>query len=105
MIPSSQPAQEIRLPELLSVPIIVPRTPAANITMAQTTTMASMTARNVPQIGKPIEWTTLSRDRPKKKNFKSRYKWPGQLKNVEELKRRLIFIRQSGSSPKSPSKA
>ncbi|RKF81569.1 hypothetical protein GcC1_024021, partial [Golovinomyces cichoracearum] len=76
-IPSSQPAPEIRLPERSGVPKIVPKILAVNPTMSQTTTMASIEARNAPPTGKKIEWTTVSRNGPKKKDFNIREKWPG----------------------------
>ncbi|KAI0998331.1 hypothetical protein K3495_g9860 [Podosphaera aphanis] len=55
--------------------------------------------------GKLVEWTTVSRNGTKTKNKNSREKWPSQLKNVKESKRRIIFIRKSDSPGKPPSTA
>lgn len=47
----------------------------------------------------------MSRNGTKTKNTNTREKWPSQLKNVEESKRRIIFTRKSESTGKPPATA
>ena len=98
LIPQTQvPERLILLKSNVKPPTILPAVP-------QVPTMAAMVARNAPQTGKTVDWTTVTR-KGSKKEINTKGTWPAPLKNVEESKRRVIFIRKEGLQGKSPSTA
>lgn len=89
LIPQTQvPERPILLKSNVKPPTILLAVPPAP-------TMAAMAARNAPQTGKTVDWTTVTRKGPKKEIY-TKETWPAPLKNVEESKRRVIFIRKEG---------
>ncbi|POS83994.1 hypothetical protein EPUL_004682 [Erysiphe pulchra] len=96
--PTSQTIPGLNLPDR---PEDIPRILATQPAASQKTTMASMAARNAPPKEKLVDWTTVSRNGTKTKNSNSRDKWPSQLKNVEESKRRIIRKSEAKGKPTS----
>lgn len=88
-----------QLPEHQSIASDLPKKPA-NINRpgfkADVPTMASIAAKNVPEIDKAHEWIMVQ-GKGSKKGPKSGDAFPDPVKNSIEQKRRVIFHRRTGA--------